>query len=130
LTNIKKHKILTIFITLIWLINGLVCKVFHLVPRHFQIVERILGTPYAKGTTILIGISEVVMAIWIFSGFKSKINAITQILVIAAMNVLEFILAPDLLLWGPFNALFALILIMAIYYNEFVLNKALNKKSQ
>jgi hypothetical protein len=130
LTNIKKHKILTLFIALIWLINGLVCKVLNLVPRHAQIVERILGTDYAKKLTILIGISEVIMAMWIFSRFKSKINAITQILVIAAMNVLEFLLAPDLLLWGSFNSIFALIFILIIYYNEFVLGKPINLRAK
>ena len=39
------------------------------------------------------------------------------------MNALEFILVPDLLLWGKFNSLFALLLIAVIYINEFRLNK-------
>lgn len=63
------------------------------------------------------------MAVWILSRYKSKLNTIAQIAVITTMNTLEFILVPDLLLWGKFNALFALLLITVIYINEFQLNK-------
>lgn len=99
------------------------CKIFNLVPRHQQIVATILGDYYARHLTIVIGISEIIMAIWILIRYKSKLNALAQIIVISAMNALEFILVPDLLLWGKFNSLFALILIAVIYFNEFHLNK-------
>ena len=59
------------------------------------------------------------MALWILSGIKSRLNTLLQIAVITVMNTLEFILVPGLLLWGRFNALFALLLILVIYYNEF-----------
>jgi hypothetical protein len=52
-----------------------------------------------------------------------RLNTITQIIVIATMNTIEFILVPDLLLWGRFNALFALLFILLIWYNEFHLRK-------
>jgi len=89
------------------------------VPRHQQIVARIIGDSHSGLFTRLIGIAETVMAIWVFSGWRSRLNAITQMVVIAAMNTLEFFLAPDLLLWGRFNALFAFLFILLIYYNEF-----------
>jgi len=108
---------------MVWLINGLICKVLNLVPRHQQIVASILGDDYSGILTILIGLSEIVMAIWVLSRFKSKFNAITQMAIVAIMNVLEFILVPDLLMWGKLNALFALLFIMIVYYNEFVLGK-------
>jgi hypothetical protein len=101
----------------------LFCKVLNLVPRHQQIVASILGDSYARPLTILIGISEIVMAVWVLSRYKSKFNSIAQIIVFATMNTLEFILVPDLLLWGKFNSLFALLLITIIYFNEFHLNK-------
>ena len=97
----------------------------NLVPRHEQIVARILGDDYSSVFIVLIGLSEIVMAVWILSRIKSKLNAIAQITVIATMNTLEFFLVPDLLLWGKFNSLFALLLIGFIYYNEFILNKKL-----
>lgn len=117
------QKILTFCIALIWLVNGLFCKVLDLVPRHEEIVARILGDEYSGILIMLIGIAEIVMAIWILSGFMKRFNAITQMIVIGTMNILEFLLAPDLLLWGKMNSFYAFILILVIYYNEFHLNK-------
>ena len=117
------HNILNWFITLVWFINGFICKVLNLLPRHQEIVARITGNEQSRTFTLLIGLSEMVMAGWILSGKWSRVNAITQIVVIAVMNTLEFILVPDLLLWGRFNALFALLFIILIYYNEFHLKR-------
>ena len=100
---------------------------FNLVPRHQQIVASILGDHYARPLTILIGISEIIMAVWILSRYKKKLNIIAQITVIATMNALEFILVPDLLLWGKYNSLFAALFIAIIFSNEFVLHKKLNQ---
>ncbi len=117
---------MTVLIATVWLANGLFCKVLNLVPRHEQIVAGILGDDYSRTLTILIGLSEIVMAIWVLTKFKTKFNAIAQMTVVATMNILEFILVPDLLLWGRLNSVFALLFIGLVYYNEFVLNKNLN----
>jgi DoxX-like family len=119
------HYILNCCIATIWLLNGLFCKVFKLVPRHQEIVARILGTNHSRAFTFLIGLSETAMAIWIVTGIRSRLNAATQILIIATMNTIEFFLAPDLLFWGKLNAVYAFILIVVIYYNEFYLNRKL-----
>jgi hypothetical protein len=119
MTKKPLHQILTFLIAAIWLVNGLICKVLNLVPRHQEIVARIMGEEYARPLTVLIGTSEIVMAVWIISGRYARLNAITQMVVIAVMNTLEFILVPDLLLWGRFNAVFAFLLIALIYFNEF-----------
>ena len=129
MAKISIYKILNYCIALVWLANGLLCKVLNFVPRHQQIVAKILGVNYSRPFTFFIGLSEIIMAIWILSGFKSRLNAIIQIVVIATMNSLEFILVPDLLLWGRLNALFAFILILIIYYNEFHLGKNLTQKT-
>jgi DoxX-like family len=105
-------------IALVWLINGLFCKVLNLVPRHELIVGRILGQDYARPLTLLIGLSEIAMSIWILSGIKSRLNAYLQIAIIATMNTIEFTLAPDLLLWGKLNSLFAFLFILIIYFND------------
>jgi hypothetical protein len=84
-----------------------------------------LGSNHSRLFTLLIGLSEMVMAVWIVSGLWSRFNAITQMVVVAAMNALEFFLVPGLLLWGKFNALWAFLFIILIYYNEFYLNKKL-----
>ena len=118
--------ILTYVIAFVWIANGLFCKVLNLVPRHQEIVARILGDDYARPLTFLIGISEVIMAIWILSGYKSKWNAWTQIGVVGLMNTLEFILVPDLLLWGKLNSVFAFMFILVVYFQEFKLRSKLN----
>ena len=115
----KTYKTLNILIALVWLANGLFCKVLNLVPRHQEIVERITNSNYSRTLTILIGVSEIIMAIWILSNYKSKLNTIIQIVIVATMNVLEFMLAPDLLLWKKYNALFALLFIILVYYTNF-----------
>ena len=95
----------------------------NLVPRHEQIVSRILGDEYAPLLTKLIGLSEIFMAIWILSRIKTRLNVWSQILIVATMNILEFMLVPDLLLWGKANSIFAFLFIILVFYNEFVLNK-------
>jgi uncharacterized membrane protein YphA (DoxX/SURF4 family) len=119
MASVIRYKTLNYFLVIVWVVNGLLCKILNLVPRHQEIVATTLGQEHARLLTVAIGISEVVMAVWILSGFKSRLSALLQIVVIAVMNTLEFILAPGLLLWGRFNALFALLLILVIYYNEF-----------
>jgi hypothetical protein len=114
-----KHNLLNYSIATVWIINGFFCKLLTLVPRHQEIVARILGNEHARIFTSAIGFSEIVMAGWILSGVSTRLNVIVQILVIATMNILEFILVPDLLLWGRANAIFAFLFILLIYYNEF-----------
>jgi hypothetical protein len=118
----KIYDTLNYFIAAIWFINGLFCKVFNLVPRHRQIVAGVIGQNHATEFTVLIGIAEIVMAVWILSNFKSKLNTLAQMAVIIIMNILEFILVPHLLLWGRFNLVFAVLLVAIIWYNQFVLN--------
>jgi hypothetical protein len=117
------YAILTYFIAIIWFTNGLFCKVLNLVPRHQQIVARILGDDFAPFLTKLIGFSEIGMAIWVLSRLHSRLNAITQIGIISTMNIIEFFLANDLLLWGKLNALFACLFMVLIYINEFIINR-------
>lgn len=106
-------------IAMVWIINGFFCKVLNLVPRHQEIVARILGHEHARIMTLLIGVAEIGMSAWILSGIQKRLNVLTQIFVIAIMNALEFFLVPDLLLWGKANAFFAFIFILLIYYNEY-----------
>lgn len=114
---------LTTCIAIVWVINGLFCKVLNFVPRHEQIVAGILGDGHSRLLTVLIGLSEIGMAVWILTRIESRLNAIAQITIVAAMNILEFILVPELLYWGKMNSVFAFIFILIIYFNEFYLNK-------
>jgi hypothetical protein len=125
--KVTLSKLLNYLIAAVWLANGLFCKVLNGVPRHQEIVARILGNGHAGLLTRLIGVAEITMAVWIVSGFRPRLNAITQIMIIATMNIMEFILVPDLLLWGRFNILFAFLFMLLISYNEYFLR---NKPTQ
>ena len=126
--NKSMYNYLVYFVACIWFTNGLICKVLNFVPRHEAIVATILGDSFSRPITLIIGISEIIMGIWVLSKYKSKLNAIVQISVVAIMNILEFILTPELLLWGKFNSIFAFFFIVIVYLNEFVLNKSLSAK--
>lgn len=117
------NKTLKYIIPLVWFLNGFFCKILNLVPIHQKIVARILIEEYSLEITFSIGVLETVMVFWILSYYKSKLNAITQIITISLMNIIEFFLAKDLLLFGQLNIVFALIFCGLIYYNEFEVKK-------
>jgi hypothetical protein len=120
-------KILTYLIASVWFVNGFVCKVLNLVPRHQQIVARILGDENSEIFTRIIGFSEILMGIWILSRRFQRLNAWTQIIVVATMNILEFFFVPDLLLWGKSNSVFAFLFIMLVFIT-YQLNNQSNPK--
>lgn len=122
-TTKATHKLLTYLIVAIWFINGLFCKILNLVPRHHQIVAKILSADQSELITVAIGVLEVLMAIWVLSGVRSRFNAIVQMTVVLAMNIIEFILAPQLLLFGRFNLFIAIFFIGVVYYWGFISNK-------
>lgn len=103
-----KNRIPKFFFAAVWVVNGLVCKVLDIVPRHREIVGRILGEDHALVLTRLIGIGEIGMAVWILSGIKSRWSAWAQIAAVMTMNVIEFLLVPDMLLFGRLNIVVAL----------------------
>ena len=115
--------LLTVAIALVWLIFGLFGKVLNFAPHHQAIVARILGVQYAMPITKAIGLMEILMAAWVASRIQSRWCAVFQMTLVAAMNVLEFLLAPDLLMFGKMNILFALVFIAVVFLNEFILGK-------
>ena len=48
-----------------------------------------------------------------------------QIAIVVTMNILEFFLIPELLMWGRMNVLFAILFVLIVGYNEFILKKKL-----
>ena len=122
-------KSITILISLVWLANGLFCKILNFEPRHQEIVGQILGGFYELLLTRTIGVLECLMFLWILSNIKTRLCAVAQIAIVATMNMIEFILVPDLLLWGRLNALFAFLFILIVYFNEFYLNKKLAQQT-
>ena len=113
------YRLLTYLFVAVWLVNGLLCKVLNLVPRHAAIVARILGPAHAGLLTRLIGLAEIGMAVWLLSGIRRRWCVLAQMVLVLTMNTLEFWLAPDLLLWGRANAVFAGLFVLLLYYYEF-----------
>jgi hypothetical protein len=114
-------EIATYFIAAVWLGNGLFAKALDLVPRHRMIVGRILGKQHSALISKLIGIAEICMAVWILTGIFPIFNAVAQVLIIATMNVIEFVLARDLLLFGRLNAVVAVGFIALIVWKAFLI---------
>ena len=106
---------LRLFVAGVWLANGLVCKVLDVVPRHRQIVERVLGLDDAALLTKAIGFGEILIGLWVLTGLFPRLATWFQITLVATMNVLEFWLAPDLLLHGRLNLPLALVFTGVLY---------------
>lgn len=123
-TQLSLRSILKILISLVWLVNGLFCKVLDLVPRHQFIVARILSADHAGLLTKAIGFLEILMCIWILSGIKSRLCTLLQIVIVLTMNIIEFTVAPDLLLFGKLNLLVASAFTGVLIIYEFVLIKS------
>ncbi len=114
------RRVFSLLFALVWFVNGLLCKVLDFVPRHREIVGRILGEDHALTLTRLIGLGEIVMAAWILSQWKWRWSAGAQIIAVVAMNVIEFLLVPDLLLFGRWNASVALVYCAIVTYAGFI----------
>jgi hypothetical protein len=115
------NQLLTVLIALVWAVNGIGCKLLNIVPRHTEIVAAILGSQFSRQITIAIGFAETLLAIWIITGKFRKPTAMLQILLVLIMNIIEFSLVPDLLLWGKLNLIFAIMFSGLIYIHAFKL---------
>lgn len=85
-------------VALVWLVFGLVFKVFRGVPRHERIVARILGERAAPALTRCIGIGESLIGLWMLSGLFLTWCVLLQTLLLVTMNAIELRCARDLLL--------------------------------
>lgn len=86
----------------VWIFHGLYSKILNGIPRHREIVARILGERRAVWLTRLIGGGEVLLGLWVFTGVAPLLCAGVQTLGLVAMNALEIRRARDLLIspWG------------------------------
>jgi len=123
------YRVITVLAALVWLVNGMYCKILNYVPRHQEIVEKILSLEDGRIFTMMIGFSEVLMAIWIISKLFPRLNVLVQISIVLVMNIIEQIMAGELLLWGGFNFVFALGFCLMLAFNEYLI-KARIKNTQ
>ena len=108
--------LLTILIGSVWVFHGFYSKISDGIPRHRMIVGRILGEGIADRATLAIGIMEVLLGLWVFSGRYRRACALVQTLAIVAMNSLEIFLAKDLLISAPGMVALNLAFLSLIWY--------------
>jgi uncharacterized membrane protein YphA (DoxX/SURF4 family) len=82
----------------VWIFHGLYSKLLNGIPRHRQIVARILGERHARLATAVIGIGEIIMGLWALSGWERVLCASAQTAALVAMNTIEIAMAADLLI--------------------------------
>ena len=92
------HILIRIGTATVWFVFGFIFKVLDLVPRHRMIVASILGEEVAGPVTLLIGLSETGIAVWILCGLRPRTCATVQTIALVSMNILELLLARPLLL--------------------------------
>jgi hypothetical protein len=82
----------------VWLLFGLVFKVFQVLPRHETIVAEVLGPVWAGPLTIVIGGCETLLGLWILSRRWPVPCIAVQTAAICTMNTFELLRARDHLL--------------------------------
>ena len=92
------HILAQIVIGLVWVFHGLYSKILNGIPRHSLIVGKILGAGNAAIATKAIGLLEVLLGFWAFTGWQRVGCAGVQTAAIVAMNTLEICLARELLI--------------------------------
>jgi uncharacterized membrane protein YphA (DoxX/SURF4 family) len=90
--------VVQLFIGSVWIFHGLFSKLLNGIPRHREIIARILGPQYAQMATTIIGIGEIGLGLWTISGWQRFPCAAVQTLALVSMNVIEIALAADLLI--------------------------------
>ena len=96
--NSSLHLAAQIVIGAVWVFHGGYSKLFNGIPRHRQIVARVLGDSIAGPAIMAVGSAETLLGIWAWTGHGRLGCAALQTLAIVAMNTLEIALARDLLI--------------------------------
>ena len=82
----------------VWVFHGLYSKILNGIPRHRLIVGKVMGDANAGIATRVIGVLEVLLGVWAWTGWQPVGCALVQTAAIVAMNSLEIFLARDLLI--------------------------------
>ena len=85
-------------IAIVWLLFGLLFKALDAVPRHRQIVSRVVGSEHAGVILWLVALTEIGLGIWMLVGRALVPCVALQTGLLIAMNTLELRYARDLLL--------------------------------
>lgn len=86
------------FIGAVWVFHGFYSKLLNGIPRHREIVGRVVGEELATPVTKLVGAGEIMLGLWTWSGRARKACATTQTAALVSMNTLEIARVDDLLI--------------------------------
>jgi uncharacterized membrane protein YphA (DoxX/SURF4 family) len=89
----------------LWLYQGTVPKLIAVMPLELDIVERTgLYVVSARWTIAMVGIVEVILGLWLLSGYRERLSCLVTTLFMVVLEVLVVMEEPSLLL-GPFGGL-------------------------
>ena len=100
----------------VWLVFGVVFKAFDVVPRHRQIVARVLGERWSRPVILLVAAGEATLGAWMIAGRLLVPCVALQTAAIVTMNALELRYARDLLLAPRLMLLANTALLTAAWY--------------
>jgi hypothetical protein len=63
MTSIRWRQIFDYLVAVVWLINGVWCKILNQVPRHESVEKKLIGPVYYRDFTFFAGISETLLAL-------------------------------------------------------------------
>ena len=95
---IRARLFLRVLIGGVWIFHGLYSKLLDGIPRHREIVGRVLGDDLAGWLTPVIGLAEILLGIWMLTARWPRACALVQTAALVAMNVLEIVFAREILL--------------------------------
>ena len=88
------HAFGRVAVALVWLYNGLWCKLLQRCPDHVAIVSSSFGgATTGQAVLLTLGAVETAIAVWVLAGWRPRLAATVQTLLVAGMNA-------GGLLWG------------------------------
>ena len=81
-------KLIRASIAVVWLYEGLWCKLLGGVPRHADVIAAapFIGRGAARAALIALGLAECGIAAWVLSGQRMRQAALVQTVLLVAMN--------------------------------------------
>jgi uncharacterized membrane protein YphA (DoxX/SURF4 family) len=76
-------------VALVWLYEGLWCKLFRGKPGEFEVVKAVplYGPRFGVPFLMILGVTEVAIAAWVLSGAGAFFCAIVQTLLLVSLNI-------------------------------------------
>jgi uncharacterized membrane protein YphA (DoxX/SURF4 family) len=88
LDSTADRKLVRISIALVWLYQGLWCKVLGVVPHHLAVISAVpfIGSVAGRMVLLFLGLVECGLGVWVLTGRQLRNAAIVQTILLAAMN--------------------------------------------